>query len=132
MDLKARGRQIMLRMFGEEYLAKRQAARTELNGPLYDLIETANFGTVWAGEGIDQKQRCLVTVALLVALNRLGPARSYMTAALKLGATMEELRDVLMQTAIYAGVPAAAEGFKVAEEVLLAANIPVRPQPTAP
>jgi 4-carboxymuconolactone decarboxylase len=118
MPKKKTGRGILDSLFGEGYSARRDDTRNSLNVPLFDFIEEVNFGSVWSRSGLDRKRRCEMTLAMLIAMNRIPQARAYMGAALTLGTTVEELREIILHVAVYAGLPAAVEGFKVAEEVL--------------
>ena len=117
------GRRIMSELMGPEYLEAKAKTRNAFNGPLHDYAEEVCFGRVWAREGIDRKLRSILNVAMLVALNRSGPLRHHVEGALNNGCTVEELREILLHTAVYCGLPAATEGFKVAEEVLKERNL---------
>ncbi len=81
------------------------------------MAETA-FGMIWARPGLALRDRSLVTVAQLAALGRTEELKAHLAGALNVGITKEELVEVLMQTSIYAGVPAANDALKAAAEVL--------------
>jgi 4-carboxymuconolactone decarboxylase len=75
------------------------------------------FGDIWDREGLTQRERSLLTCAMLVALNRGPQLRGHVVGALANGVTKEELREMLMHASLYAGIPAAVEGFRIASEV---------------
>ena len=112
------GREIIRELMGESYLTNRATTRNDFNGALHDYADEVCFGTVWSRPGIDRKMRSVLNIAMLVALNRPNQLRSHVEGAINNGATMEELREIILHCAVYAGLPAAVEGFKVAEEVL--------------
>lgn len=112
------GKAIIKELWDEAYVAKRATARTSFNAPVHDFAEGVNFGEIWSRPGLERKQRCLITIAMLVAMNRSAQATGYINAALNSGCTVDELRETLFQAAIYVGLPASIEAFKVAEEVL--------------
>ena len=84
----------------------------------YRYVAETAFGMIWSRPGLAMRDRSLVTVAQLAALGRTDELRAHLVGALNVGLTREELVEVLMQTAVYAGVPAANEALKVAAEVL--------------
>jgi 4-carboxymuconolactone decarboxylase len=117
------GRQVVREMLGDDFLERRAATRTSFSATIQDYSDEVCFGTVWSRPGIDRKQRSIVTIASLVSLGRFTPLRTHVEAALNNGCTVEELREILVQVAVYAGLPAATEGFRIAEEVLRARNL---------
>jgi 4-carboxymuconolactone decarboxylase len=117
------GRQVVREMLGDDFLERRAATRTSFSATIQDYSDEVCFGTVWSRPGIDRKQRSIVTIASLVSLGRFTPLRTHVEAALTNGCTVEELREILVQVAVYAGLPAATEGFRIAEEVLRARNL---------
>ncbi len=118
----------------DERLAKAQEVRQALFGQsvpatfpegdimsdFYDMINEWVFGGVWARPGIPMQQREMVVLAVLTALGREAELRLHLGAALNLGLTKEEIGEVLIQAAFYAGVPAAVSGFRIFREVLAA------------
>ncbi|KAF3765548.1 CMD-domain-containing protein [Cryphonectria parasitica EP155] len=97
---------------------------TEFNRPMQELVTEACWGSVWArGEDVlERKTRSLLNVAMLVALNRSTELATHVRGALTNGASVEEIRETLLQAAIYCGMPAGLEGFRVAERVINAAK----------
>src|SRR3982074_1685277 len=83
-----------------------------------DLLARYAWGEIWTRPGLDLRTRSCITVAMLVALNRPEELALHVRGALNNGVTPEELREVLLQSAVYCGVPAANSAFKVAAEVL--------------
>jgi 4-carboxymuconolactone decarboxylase len=112
------GEQIMSELMGPEYLPRRAKARNGFNEVLQDYSAEVCFGRTWARPGIDRKQRSIINIVMLVALNRPNQLRNHIDGALNNGCTVDELREILLHTAVYAGLPAATDGFRIAEEVL--------------
>lgn len=117
------GRQIIREMMGEAFLATRDAKRSSFTATIQDYSDEVCFGTVWSRPGIDRKQRSILNIAMLVALGRPNQLKTHIEGALNHGCTVEELREILLHTAVYAGLPAAVEGFRVAEDILKAKGL---------
>jgi 4-carboxymuconolactone decarboxylase len=122
-ELAATGREIIKELMGEEYLVKRDKLRNSFNSVIQEYSDEVCFGRVWAREGLDRKIRSIINIATLVALGRTGPLRTHIEGALNNGCSIEELQEILLQTAVYSGLPAAVEATKVAEEVLRSKNL---------
>lgn len=105
-------------MFGKAGAEDRLAAATDLNRPFEELVTRYCFGDVWSREGLDRKTRSLITLAALTALTKPNQLKVHVRGALANGATPEEIREVLLHTAVYAGIPAGVEAFNAAAEVL--------------
>ncbi len=118
MDTKETGRQIQRELMGADYPERKAKTRNSFNAVLHDYSEEVCFGRVWAREGIDRKLRSILNIAMLTALNRPNQLRHHLEGALNNGCTVEELREILLHTAVYCGLPAAGESFRIAEEVL--------------
>lgn len=121
MDEKQRfeeGLQIRRAVLGEEHVSHAQATQTDFNAAFQNLITRYAWGEIWTRPGLDRKTRSLITIGMLIALNRAEELRLHLRAARNNGVTSEELREVLLQSAIYCGVPAANSAFHLAEEVL--------------
>jgi 4-carboxymuconolactone decarboxylase len=118
MDTMTIGEQIMGELMGEDYLDRRAQQRNEFNGVLQDYSAEVCFGRTWARPGLDRKLRSVINIAMLVALNRPNQLRHHIEGALNNGCTVAEIQEILLQTAVYCGLPAAGEGFRIAEEVL--------------
>ena len=118
MDTKETGRQIMRELMGADYVEGRDKKRNAFNSVINEYSEEVCFGRVWARKGIDRKLRSILNIAMLTALNRPNQLRHHLEGALNNGCTVEEIREILLQTAVYCGLPAAGEAFRIAEEVL--------------
>lgn len=108
----------MNELMGAEFMATRKTKINSFNSVLHDYIEEVCFGRVWAREGIDRKQRSILNVAMLTALNRPNQLRNHIDGALNNGCTVDELKEILLHAAVYCGLPAAVDAFRIAEEVL--------------
>ena len=91
--------------------------RNEFNEAFQDLITRYAWGEIWSRPGLPRQTRSMLTLAMMVALNRPDELRMHLLAALNNGVTREEIREVLLQTAIYCGAPAANSAFHLAQEV---------------
>jgi 4-carboxymuconolactone decarboxylase len=118
MDTIATGERIMGELMGDDYLVRRAQQRNAFNGVLQDYSAEVCFGRVWARTELDRKLRSVINIAMLVALNRPNQLRHHIEGALNNGCSVGEIQEILLQTAVYCGLPAAGEGFRVAEEVL--------------
>jgi 4-carboxymuconolactone decarboxylase len=118
MDTMATGEQIMGELMGEEYLVERAEKRNGFNDVLQDYSAEVCFGRVWARPALDRKLRSVINIAMLVALNRPNQLRHHVEGALNNGCSVDEIQEILLQTAVYCGLPAAGEGFRIAEQVL--------------
>ena len=83
-----------------------------------DLLTRYAWGDIWSRPGLPRETRSMLTLAMLVALNRTEELRMHLRAALRVGVTREQIQEVLLQTALYCGLPAANSAFQVAKEVL--------------
>lgn len=117
-DRHKEGLKVRRAVLGETYVERAQAAENEFNSAFQDLITRYAWGEIWTRPGLPRKTRSLITIAMMVALNRGDELKMHIRAALQNGVTREELREVLLQTAIYCGVPAANAAFHLAEQVL--------------
>jgi 4-carboxymuconolactone decarboxylase len=117
-DRHKEGLKVRRAVLGEAHLERAQAAENEFNSAFQDLITRYAWGEIWTRPGLPRKTRSLITIAMMVALNRGDELKMHIRAALQNDVTREELREVLLQTAIYCGVPAANAAFHVAEQVL--------------
>lgn len=104
-------------VLGAEYVDKAIADADELTRPLQELVTEYCWGAVWTRPGLPRKTRSLINLAMLTALNRPHEVRLHLRGALRNGCTKEEIMEVLLQSAIYCGVPAAIDSVRVAREV---------------
>jgi 4-carboxymuconolactone decarboxylase len=105
-------------VLGDEHVDRAQARTTEFTAPFQDFIQRYAWGEVWNRPGLDRKQRSMITLAALTSLRAEGELELHVRAALRNGLTPEEIAEVLLHTAVYAGVPAANAAFAIAQRVL--------------
>jgi 4-carboxymuconolactone decarboxylase len=109
-------------VLGEEYVNKALAQADDFSRPLQELVTEYCWGAVWTRPGLPRKTRSLLNLAMLTALNRPHEVKIHLRGALRNGCTREEIMEVLLQAAIYCGVPAAVDSFRLAREVLAAVD----------
>jgi 4-carboxymuconolactone decarboxylase len=105
-------------VLGDEHVDRAQARTTEFTAPFQDFIQRYAWGEVWNRPGLGRKQRSMITLAALTSLRAEGELEMHVRAALRNGLTPEEIAEVLLHTAVYAGVPAANAAFAIAQRVL--------------
>ena len=105
-------------VLGDEHVDAAIERTTEFTEDFQDLITRYAWGEIWARPGLDRRTRSCVTLAALVALGREEELAMHVRAALRNGLTPDEIKEVLLQTAIYCGVPAANSAFAIAQRVL--------------
>jgi len=105
------------KVVGAEYVERSMAAADELTEAFQELITEYCWGAVWTREGLAHRDRSLLNLGMLTALGKPNELKLHIRGALTNGVTREEISEVFLQTAIYCGVPAALEAFKVAREV---------------
>jgi 4-carboxymuconolactone decarboxylase len=112
------GRQIRVDVLGEERVAKVLDQADEFNRDFQQLVTEYCWGFCWGREGLERKQRSLLNLGMLAALNRGPEFELHFRGAIKNGVSLSELQDSLIQIAIYCGIPAGVEAFKTANKVL--------------
>jgi 4-carboxymuconolactone decarboxylase len=118
-DLRAKGREVMAKLWGERAASGKVAQPGAQIAPeFFDLVTQFCFGGFWSRPGLDTRSRSLVTVAQLAALGRTDELKGHLLGALNQGIRREELIEVLMQTSQYAGIPAAVMALNAAAEIL--------------
>ena len=122
-DAREVGRRIQSELMGPDFLPRKDKTRNEFNAVLHTYSEEVCFGRIWSREGIDRKQRSIINVAMLVALNRPNQLRNHIEGALNNGCTVAEIQEILLQSAVYCGLPAATDAFRIAEELLKARKL---------
>jgi 4-carboxymuconolactone decarboxylase len=118
----AKGMKVRRAVLGDAHVDRAQAGKNNFNAPFQDLITRYAWGEIWSRPGLPRKTRSLITIAMMVALNRPEELRMHLRAAADNGVTAKEIQEVLLQTAVYCGVPAANSAFHIAEEVLMVAK----------
>jgi 4-carboxymuconolactone decarboxylase len=117
-ELFEKGLEIRKSVLGAEFVEKSIAAADDFNMPLQRLVTEYCWGACWGREELPKKIRSLLNLAMLSTLGRNHELKMHTKGAIRNGCTKEEIREVLLQVAIYAGVPAAVDSFRVAKEAL--------------
>lgn len=111
------GMQVRRAILGDAHVDRALANRTDLTSEFQDLITRYAWGEIWTREALPRHTRSLLTIAMMVALNRSEELALHLRAAKNNGVTRDEIKEVLMQTAIYCGVPAANSAFHLAQRI---------------
>ncbi len=117
-DLYDRGLEIRSATLGKEFVEKSINSADDFNRPLQELATEYCWGYIWGREELPRKTRSMINLAMLSALNRPHELKLHVEGALRNGVTPVEIREILLQVAIYAGLPASVDAFRVAREVL--------------
>ena len=112
------GMKVRREVLGDEHVDRAAENATELTAPFQEFITRYAWGSVWAREGLDRRTRSAITVAVLTALGRERELALHIRAAARNGLSPQEIGEVLLHTAVYAGVPAANAAFAVAQREL--------------
>ncbi len=112
-----KGLKIRREVLGAEYVDKSIAGADDFNRPLQELVTSYCWGAVWGRDTLSRRDRSLINLAMLTALNRPHEVKLHLHGALNNGLTKDDIREVLLQTAVYCGVPAAIDSFRIAREV---------------
>ena len=113
-----RGLKVRREVLGAAYVDRSLAEADEFSRPMQELVTEYCWGEIWTQPELPRKTRSLINIAMISALNRPHELKLHVRGALRNGCSKEEIRAVLMQVAIYCGVPAAIDGLRVAREVL--------------
>lgn len=113
----AKGMEVRRAVLGDKHVDRAQANLTPLNSEFQDLITRYAWGEIWTRPGLPRHIRSLLTIMAMVALNREEELKLHLRAAANNGVTRDEIKEVLLQAAIYCGVPAANSAFHMAQEV---------------
>src|SRR3954464_16048655 len=111
-----RGLQIRREVLGAEYVDKALATADSFGKPLQDLVTEYCWGAVWGREGLSKKTRSMLNLAMISALNRPHELKMHVKGALTNGVTRDEIREIFFAVAVYCGVPAGVDAFRVARE----------------
>jgi 4-carboxymuconolactone decarboxylase len=117
------GLAIRKEVLGAAHVERSLANVSEFSRPMQELVTEYCWGAVWNREGLERKTRSMINLAMLTALNRGHELSVHVKGAINNGVTPAEIQEVLMQTAIYVGVPAALESFRIAEATLKEMNV---------
>jgi 4-carboxymuconolactone decarboxylase len=113
-----RGMKVRREVLGDEHVDAATARATDFTAEFQDLITRYAWGEIWTRPGLDRRTRSCMTLIALVALNRMDELGMHVRGALRNGLTREEIKEVLLHSAIYCGVPAANSAFAIAQQVL--------------
>lgn len=113
-----RGISMRRQVLGDAHVERSLANVSEFARPVQELVTEYVWGTVWTREGLDLRTRSLLNLVMLTALNRMHELGVHVRGAVNNGCTRDQIREALLQAAVYCGAPAALESFRVAERVL--------------
>ena len=116
-ELRDKGLAVRKDVLGADYVERAFQTADDFNRPFQELVTEYCWGAVWGRDGLDKKTRSLLNLAMISCLNRPHELRLHIAGALTNGVSREEIREVFMQVAIYAGVPAGVDSFRAAKEV---------------
>ena len=116
-ELFDRGLAIRKATLGADFVEKSLATAADFNMPMQRLTTEYCWGAVWGREGLPKKTRSMLNLAMISALNRPHELKMHVAGALRNGVSKEEIREIFLQVAIYCGVPAGVDSFRVAREV---------------
>jgi 4-carboxymuconolactone decarboxylase len=116
-DAFEKGLQTRREVLGSEYVDSSIKNAGEFNMPMQELVTEYAWNAIWNRPGLDRRSRSMINLAMLTALNRPHELKLHLKGAINNGLTKDEIREILMQTAIYCGVPAAIDSFRCAKEV---------------
>jgi 4-carboxymuconolactone decarboxylase len=105
-------------VLGAEHVDASLARVSEFSRPIQELVTEYCWGEIWTRDGVDRRTRSLINIGILTAMNRMHELRVHIRGAINNGVTPDEIQEVLLQAAIYCGMPAGLESFRVAEQVL--------------
>jgi len=112
------GMEVRREVLGDEHVDRAVAGTTDFTRDFQELITEYAWGTIWTRPGLDRRSRSLITLTALVARGHHDELAMHVRAALRNGLTVEEIKETLLQTAIYCGVPDANTAFRIAQRVL--------------
>ena len=111
-----KGLAIRRQVLGSEYVDNALKTADDFNMPLQELVTTYCWGEIWGRPGLDRKTRSMLNLAMISALNRPHEVKAHVRGAINNGLTKDDIKEVFLQVAIYCGVPAAVDSFRIARE----------------
>lgn len=126
--LYERGLEMRKKVIGAAQVEATMESVDKFTQPLQDVVNEYVWGAVWARPGLDPRTRSMLTISMLVALNRSIELKTHIRAALGNGVTREEVMEILLHANVYCGAPAAVEAFRCMREVFGAADAPAQPR----
>jgi 3-oxoadipate enol-lactonase / 4-carboxymuconolactone decarboxylase len=118
----AQGMTVRRQVLGDEHVDRAVAGTTDFTAPFQDFITRYAWGEVWSRPGLSRAERSMITLTALIVLRQEEELAMHLRAALRIGLTPEQIREVLLNAAVYAGVPAANRAFAIAQRVLAEAG----------
>ncbi len=115
-ELFDKGIKVRREVLGAEYVDKAFAAATDFDKPLQEMTTETCWGYIWAREGLSRRDRSFINLSMIAALNRPHELRTHVKAALRNGVTKQEITEIFLQVACYAGMPAGVDSFRAAKE----------------
>jgi 4-carboxymuconolactone decarboxylase len=112
-----RGKQIRAAVLGSAHVARTAKNRTPFNAEFQDFLMEYAWGSIWSRPGLDHKTRSQITIAMLVAMGRIEELKLHIRATANTGVSRDEVKEIMMHAAIYAGVPAAFGAFQLAAQI---------------
>ena len=116
-EMFEKGLKIRREVLGAEYVDKAISTADDFNRPLQELVTTYCWGEIWGRPGLDRKTRSMLNLAMISALNRPHEIKAHVKGAIHNGLTKNDIQEVFLQVAIYVGIPAAVDSFRLAREV---------------
>ena len=118
MDKKTydKGMEIRTAVLGKDYVDRATKSADDFNRPFQELVTEYCWGAVWGREELSRKTRSMLNIAMIAVLNRPHELKLHIKGALTNGVSKDEIREILMQVGIYAGIPCAVDGFRLARE----------------
>jgi 4-carboxymuconolactone decarboxylase len=117
-ELRERGMRVRREVLGDAHVDRAEASRTPFNEEFQELLTRYAWGEIWTRPGLDRKTRSCITIAMMVAMGHDEELALHLRGALNNGVTRDQIKEILLQAAIYCGVPAANSAFRIAAEVL--------------
>ena len=115
-DRLAKGLSIRSEVLGADYVARSMAQADDLSRPMQELSSIYCWGEIWARDGLSRRDRSLLNIGMISALNRPHELKLHVKAALRNGLTREEIREALLQVAVYCGIPAGIDSTRIAQD----------------
>ena len=122
-EMYERGLKVRREVLGADYVDKQIASADDFNRPMQNLVTEYCWGAIWNRPGLDRRTRSMLNLAMLSALNRHHEFKAHVKGAIKNGVTKQEITEVLLQVAVYCGVPAGVEHFRLAREAFKEAGV---------
>jgi len=117
-DKYTAGMKVRREVLGDAYVDKAISSATDFTKPLQDMVTENCWGEIWTRDVLPKRTRSLITIATLAALKAPTELKGHVLGALRNGCTVEEIREVLLQSTVYCGVPAGIEAFRAAKDVI--------------